>query len=661
MGVLDSNNTLQNQSIDNSPTALYNSIQSPSSSSSSTTATATATSASVSTTEQTANPITPPNSSLNPHFNSISTKSSINTNTNTTASPILHTPRAKKVLDIVNPHTGMRVGSPKLIMDYDDFSHDNNPFAGSNHYYSNGINDMIISSNNNDDDNNNNDDNADNDNDNLIETSSILNDDIDNNTSYDFANNTTTSLPISISEQPTLYLPINDNNNKNNEINQLLNSPYIIKSFEIGKDFKGSKTVFYKIENIINKTFTLRRYNDFKSLRNYLCKFYPYLFIPPIPEKHSISRFLKNPFNYKNDLSIIELRIRLLNYFLFKINLNNKLSNSQIMIKFLDPLINNWLNCLKFPPFTNLSSNSILLVSTKNPTKPSPYFSFLPIPPINLIKNFNTDLNNKIFKNLEIKLKFLLKISYNLEFKSKNLIKFLQSLRINMVEFGGFLNIFSIIENQNFKIEKFGNKIDLNFLNIEILINNLIIKIKEPLIILKNSIIYLLQLLHFRKLKELQLIYFQNIILKKQLKLKSLILILNPNLNSNLKSNKLLLPILNSNSNSNSPSLNIVIQNINSSTSSSSSIKNDNNPKISNETKKLYIDEIKILNNELNQNLLPCFKNLSDDVNFLSTQVEKNVNLELENLFNLIIKIIYDWKSNVWGEYLTNCLKLWEK
>lgn len=110
--VLDSNNTLQNQSIDNSPTALYNSIQSPSSSSSSTTATATATSASVSTTEQTANPITPPNSSLNPHFNSISTKSSINTNTNTTASPILHTPRAKKVLDIVNPHTGMRVGSP---------------------------------------------------------------------------------------------------------------------------------------------------------------------------------------------------------------------------------------------------------------------------------------------------------------------------------------------------------------------------------------------------------------------------------------------------------------------------------------------------------------------------------------------------------------------
>lgn len=29
-----------------------------------------------------------------------------------TGSPLIHTPRAKKILDIVNPHTGLRVGSP---------------------------------------------------------------------------------------------------------------------------------------------------------------------------------------------------------------------------------------------------------------------------------------------------------------------------------------------------------------------------------------------------------------------------------------------------------------------------------------------------------------------------------------------------------------------
>ncbi|ODQ46977.1 hypothetical protein PICMEDRAFT_16774 [Pichia membranifaciens NRRL Y-2026] len=537
-------------------------------------------------------------------------------------------------------------------MDYDDFSHDNNPFAGSNHFYSNGIlnpapdldtdeakEDNEQHGDHNDDGND--DDDGDGD---TFATSSLLDDE---------ANTTSKSLPISASEQPTFYAPppqlhrpaVPDSPTQQP-------SPYTIRTFEVGKDFKGSKTIFYKIENTINDTFTLRRYNDFKSLRSYLCKFYPYLFIPPIPEKHSISRFLKNPFNYKNDISIIELRIRLLNYFLSKLNSIPQLSNSSITIKFLDPLITNWLNCLKYPPFTNISSNSILLVSTRNPTKPSPYFSFLPIPPLALLKNFNTELNSTVFQKLELNLKIFLKISVNLESKIKKLIKTLHSLRLNMVEFGGFLNIFSIIENQNSKIEKFGNKIDLNFLNIEILINNLIIKIKEPLIILKNSIIYLLQMLHFRKLKELQLVYFQNIILKKQAKLRSLLNSINVN-RSNTETQKK--NFINMNS-SNSPSLNLAIQNMKSTSSHSAASVNS----LSDETKQLIKNEIKIMNNDLDQNLIPCFTNLLDDVNFLSTQVEKNVNLEFSSLLQLLTKILGDWNSNVWGEYLTNCLKLWE-
>lgn len=574
------------------------------------------------------------------------------------------------------------------ILDYDDFSHDNNPFAGSNHYYSNGI---LNHSNNDDSDSENGndnhyDDNYDNDNNsnnrsigptnyhtgNYITTQGTEN--IDD--SYDEANNTSLSLPVSVSEQPTLYNhppPSLNITNDIDKINQLppsttasilanSTSPYLIKTFEVGKDFKGSKTIFYKIENTTNSTFTLRRYNDFKSLRSYLCKFYPYLFIPPIPEKHSISRFLKNPFNYKNDLSIIELRIRLLNYFLNRINSNSQLSNSTIMFKFLDPLINNWVNCLKYPPFTNLSSNSMLLVSTKNPTKPSPYFSFLPIPPLSLLKHFDSELNNSVFCNLESKLKVFLKISMNLEMKSKHLIKSLHSLRLNLVEFGGFLNIFSIIENQNCKIEKFGNKIDLNFLNIEILINKLIIKIKEPLIILKNSISYMLQMLHFRKIKELQLIYFQNIILKKQSKLKSLIHQLKP---SAPQIHNTVPNHLNLSTSSNSRSLNLAIQNMNNSATAAANSHSNSKPKnqmnLSTETKQIIKNEINTLNKELTNNLIPCFKELSNDVEFLSIQVEKNVHVEFENLINnLLLKIITDWKSNVWGEYLINCLKLWE-
>lgn len=562
-------------------------------------------------------------------------------------------------------------------MDYDDLSHDNNPFAGSNHFYSNGI--LNPSPTYNDDDGNgdgdtanihadtaddsaaspllgakndasnisDDDDNNDNDND------AAANDNDDDNDDNDFANTTSQSLPISASEQPTLYAPPPQHHRPDQQPSPLPSSPYIIRTFEIGKDYKGSKTIFYKIENTLNDTFTLRRYNDFKSLRSYLCKFYPYLFIPPIPEKHSISRFLKNPFNYKNDISIIELRIRLLNYFLSKLNSTPQLCNSSIIIKFLDPLITNWLNCLKYPPFTNLSSNSMLLVSTRNPTKPSPYFSFLPVPPLSLLKNFNTELNSEVFQKMETNLKMFLKISVNLESKVKKMIKTLHSLRLNMVELGGFLNIFSIMESQNYKIEKFGNKIDLNFLNIEILINNLIIKIKEPLIILKNSIIYLLQMLHFRKLKELQLVYFQNIILKKQSKLRSLMDSINVN-QSNTENQKK--PNFINIDHTNSPSLNLAIQNMKS-TSLHSAVSASS---LSDETKQLIKNEIKNMYANLNQNLIPCFANLLDDVNFLSTQVEKNVNLEFSNLFQLLTKILDDWNSNVWGEYLTNCLKLWQ-
>lgn len=508
----------------------------------------------------------------------------------------------------------------------DDFSIDNNPFAGSNHYYSNGIL------------NNSNDNNTDNDKD------GDTDDDDDNDDDDDTTTIANDSIPFSISEQPSLYTP-NHPISSPSSSSSPSPSPIVIKNFEVLKDFKGTKTIFYKIENNSNNTFTLRRYNDFKSLRSYLCKFYPYLFVPPIPEKHSISRFFKNPFNYKNDISIIQLRIRLLNYFLSKLMSDSILKNSNILKKFLDPLINSWTSCLNSPPFTNLSSNSILLISTRNPTKPSPYFSYLPIPPLNLLKSFDSNLNNSIFKNLDIKLKLFLKIIMNLEFKIKNLIKLLNSLRIYLVELGGFLNIFSIIEHQNFKIEKFGNKIDLNFLNIEILINNLIIKIKEPIIILKNSLIYLIHMLHFRKLKELQLVYFQNIILNKQKRLKNLI----SSIKYTSTSSNLLVSL-------NSPSLNLAMQNLKLKDTLNNSTMNN----LSSESKNVILQNIKNLNNELNSNLIPCFNFLIDDVSFLSLNVENNVNAEFNQLIIMLFKLLENWKSNVWGEYLYSCIKIWK-
>ena len=488
-----------------------------------------------------------------------------------------------------------------------DFSVDNNPFAGSNHCFSSGI--RSIDENNGSESERDNDSESESESDDDNDGNDNDNDDIDNTNITAIEEDTTTTAT---------------------EITNIS-----ITTFEIIKD-----TVYYKIQNTNNNTHVLRRYNDFKSLRNYLCKFYPYLFIPPIPEKHSISRFFKNPFHYKNDISIIELRIRLLNYFIRRIINNKKLSISDIWCKFIDPYIDNWLSVLNSPPFTNLSTNSLLLIQTQNPTKPSPYFSFIPIPPLNLLKKFQNELNDEVFKNLENILKIIHKISINLESKIKDIIHCLNGLRGNMVELGGFLNIFSILENQNINIENFGNKIDLNFLNIEVLINNLIILFKEPLIIIKNSISYMLQMLHFRKLKELQLIYFKNIILQKQMKLKSLIKKLNP------------IDPIPINKKSSSPSINLAISNMN----NQSTISISRSP----EAKKLLINEIKLLNNELN-NLLPCFKLLNNDVKFLSINVERSVNNEFTEILNLFSNVMNNWAGTEYGDYLKKCTEVWSK
>lgn len=157
-------------------------------------------------------------------------------------------------------------------------------------------------------------------------------------------------------------------------------------------------------------------------------------------------------------------------------------------------------------------------------------------------------------------------------------------------------------------------------------------------------------MLHFRKLKELQFVYFQNIIQKKQSRLKSLV---------NSINTQPILPALDPNSSEpiSSPSLNLAIENM--------KLKNKSHQitveNLSNESKQQILSEIKTLNNELNSNLVPCFKFLLDDVQFLSVQVEKNTKHELKHLLQMMSTLQQNWKSNVWGEYFASCLDVWKK
>ncbi|GME81958.1 unnamed protein product [Ambrosiozyma monospora] len=161
--------------------------------------------------------------------------------------------------------------------------------------------------------------------------------------------------------------------------------------FEIIRDFKNVKTVFYKIQLDLISSVVLRRYSDFASLRSFLIKFFQTKVIPPIPEKHSLGKLIKNPFNYKSDTHIIERRTRLLEFFLNELISDDEIRNSEILTKFLDPGEKNWSQLLNSPPFTLLSAKSILLTSPKDPTKPNPYISYLPLPPVGLLKKYNSD------------------------------------------------------------------------------------------------------------------------------------------------------------------------------------------------------------------------------------------------------------------------------
>ncbi|EEB09045.1 sorting nexin Atg20 [Schizosaccharomyces japonicus yFS275] len=59
-----------------------------------------------------------------------------------------------------------------------------------------------------------------------------------------------------------------------------------------------------------------RRYSDFVSVRTILCRIYPVLIVPPIPEKQSLLSYAKKPVTAKRDTKLLRRRSVLLQLFL---------------------------------------------------------------------------------------------------------------------------------------------------------------------------------------------------------------------------------------------------------------------------------------------------------------------------------------------------------
>ncbi|KAJ2549535.1 Sorting nexin, cytoplasm-to-vacuole targeting pathway/endosomal sorting, partial [Coemansia sp. RSA 1933] len=91
-----------------------------------------------------------------------------------------------------------------------------------------------------------------------------------------------------------------------------------------------------------------RRYSEFESLRNCLCRLYPTFIVPPIPEKHSLTQYAVLQKRAKEDQYIIERRKRLLERFLNHIVENPILSSEHIFHRFMENGVS-WTEVLHSP------------------------------------------------------------------------------------------------------------------------------------------------------------------------------------------------------------------------------------------------------------------------------------------------------------------------
>ena len=92
-----------------------------------------------------------------------------------------------------------------------------------------------------------------------------------------------------------------------------------------------------RVSNIEQDLEVRRRYSEFNSLRATLVNLHPTLIIPPIPEKHSMADYAAKPTKAKEDVSIIDLRKRMLTVFLNRCRKMTEVREDGVWWRFLDP------------------------------------------------------------------------------------------------------------------------------------------------------------------------------------------------------------------------------------------------------------------------------------------------------------------------------------
>ncbi|SCU91909.1 LAFA_0F06634g1_1 [Lachancea sp. 'fantastica'] len=303
------------------------------------------------------------------------------------------------------------------------------------------------------------------------------------------------------------------------------------------RDAGGKYAIGYTID--FQGKQVVRRYSEFDSLRHALYRLLPTIVVPPIPSKHPLIRYFLNPLSAEKDIRIIDRRKRLLSLFLNNCYAVPEIREHVVFKKFLDSE-QVWRHVLNSPPISILPANNLLAPPLQQ-TKPSPLHLLLPSASTNAIVAEPVEKTNIIwsyedtFKQHETNLKKFEKTLQPLEKHAKQNRVHFQALSSSLAELGAYYNAFSLEGNilalqENLRqinelskgIEKVGQAIDVNYVNSEIVSEQITILFEEPMAEMVQTIAEARQVLHFREQKMGQYRIVEATIKRREARIKSL-------------------------------------------------------------------------------------------------------------------------------------------
>ncbi|KAG0204659.1 Sorting nexin, cytoplasm-to-vacuole targeting pathway/endosomal sorting [Mortierella sp. GBA30] len=309
-------------------------------------------------------------------------------------------------------------------------------------------------------------------------------------------------------------------------ISSLLHLPHqtllVTSATKVADGLTASAFVAYTIK--IGDNEVKRRYSEFESLRKVLCRIYPTLIVPPIPEKHTISNYANIQNKSKEDAAMVEKRKRMLQKFLNRLAKHEILSYEHVFHRFLETGVS-WSELMHCPPISTLpknplnatltasSSSASLIRSSSVPPSPSastqsspgpaaPAPGQMPNPPL-LRQPDPRFIDSEVFTQ-----KFSNQLSGSMDRSQKKVVRKLREIADDNSELGAALNGFSLSESESVPlanaIEKIGQAVDSSFLATTALMQALEINVNEPMQEYVQYASIIKSILKFRHQKHIQ-------------------------------------------------------------------------------------------------------------------------------------------------------------